>query len=193
MSAFGFQRVGFQDWDEISRLITRGHSLDSGIHIARTRPPAVANHALDGSLGDLGSRERDLDRREYEVHRREAMVEHRLTALSGRLVAAQAILVHAEERDARSEARDAAADKRENDLDLAELLAPADQYGYGGDWAERRNAALDRGHARDDRAAASVDLAALAEDLQDWANAVMQPDPSSSLLVDQFGCPSTLR
>lgn len=106
-----------------------------------------------------GSRER-----EAELERREAEVSAREAAVAERTEAAQAILAAADVRDATSDARDAAADKRENDLDCAELLAPTDEYGYGGDWPERRNAALDRGHAKDDRTASHDDRIALIED-----------------------------
>jgi hypothetical protein len=75
--------------------------------------------------------------------------------------AAAAVLAAADERDSVADARDAAADKREHELDLAEFLAPPDETGYGGDWPERRNAALDRAHSKDDRAASHDDRGAL--------------------------------
>jgi hypothetical protein len=107
----------------------------------------------------VGKRERagdDLERREAEVTAREAALEERREA-------AGAILAAADERDSVSDARDAAADKREHDLDLAEFLAPTDKTGYGGSWPERRNAALDRAHSKDDRVASHDDRGALTE------------------------------
>jgi uncharacterized protein (DUF3084 family) len=101
-------------------------------------------------------REDDLERREADVTAREA-------ALAERSETAQAILDAADERDASADTRDAAADEREKDLDRAELLAPPDKLGYGGDWPERRNASLDRGHAKDDRTASHGDRIALTE------------------------------
>ena len=102
-------------------------------------------------------READLERRQDAVAAREA-------ALAERMEAAQEIVEAAEQRDAAADIRDDAASKRENDLDLAQLLAPEDEYGYGGDWPERRNANLDRGHAKDDRKASHNDRLALTED-----------------------------
>ena len=102
-------------------------------------------------------READLERRETEVVAREA-------ALAERGEAADEILDAADERDAIADARDALADKRETDHDLAELLDPSDGHGYGGDWPERRNAALDRAQAKQDRASSHDDRIALSED-----------------------------
>ncbi len=102
-------------------------------------------------------READLERREDAVAAREA-------ALAERVEAAQEIVGAADERDAAADIRDEAASQRENDLDLAQLLAPEDEYGYGGDWPERRNANLDRGYAKDDRKASHSDRLALTED-----------------------------
>lgn len=56
--------------------------------------------------------------------------------------------------------RDAAADERGRQLDLTEMLATDGPYGEH--WAERREAALDRLHAKSDRAAARADRVALA-------------------------------
>jgi uncharacterized protein (DUF3084 family) len=101
-------------------------------------------------------READLERREAEVVAREA-------ALAERGEAAEAVLDAADERDATADARDTIADKRENDHDLAELLAPDDEHGYGGDWPERRNAALNRAESKEDRTSSHIDRVALTE------------------------------
>ena len=94
----------------------------------------------------MGTREND---READPSRRKAEVAAREADLAKRLQAAQTLL--------------AAADKRERDLDLSELLAPPDQPGYGDDWPERRNAGLDRAHAKEDRTASHDDRVALTE------------------------------
>ena len=87
----------------------------------------------------------------------------REAALDKRMEDAHAILAAAEARDAAADARDAAADKRENDLDLARMLAPPGEGGYGDDWPERRCAAVDREHSKDDRAASHDDRIHLTE------------------------------
>lgn len=76
--------------------------------------------------------------------------------------AAEEIRDAAEERDAVSDARDVTADRREHDLDRADLLNPKNDY--GAHWPERRNAGIDRVHAKDDRAASHADREALTED-----------------------------
>ena len=43
------------------------------------------------------------------------------------------------------------------------MLAPRDDVGYGDDWPERRNAALDRRSSKADRAASHDDRIQLAE------------------------------
>jgi hypothetical protein len=120
-------------------------------------------------------READLERRETAVTARETAVAERETAVAGRetavaardaahaerIDAAQEIGAAADKRDAASGARDAAADKRESELDRAEMLDP--EGGYGAHWPERRNAGLDRGHAKDDRTASHGDRVALTE------------------------------
>ena len=85
----------------------------------------------------------------------------REAALAERLEASRGDLAAADERDATADIRDGAADKRENDHDLAQLLAPETEHGYGGDWPERRNANLDRKQAKDDRKASHDDRLAL--------------------------------
>jgi hypothetical protein len=108
----------------------------------------------------MGKAERvgdNLERREAEVTAREAGVTAREAALEERTEAAPAILAAADERDAVADGRDAAADKRGHDLDRAEFLAPPDKHGYATNWPERRGAALDRAHSKDDRTASHDD------------------------------------
>lgn len=100
--------------------------------------------------------------READLARREADVEAREAALASRMEAAQEILTSADERDAIADARDVAAEHREQDLDLAEMLASEAEYGEH--WPERRNAGLDRGHSKGNRAASHDDRIALTED-----------------------------
>ncbi len=100
-------------------------------------------------------------RREADVARREAAVAAREAALAERLAAAPELLAAADERDAVSDARDVAANKRGHDLDLAEMLASEAEYGQR--WPERRDAALDRGHAKEDRTSSHHDRTALTE------------------------------
>lgn len=83
------------------------------------------------------------------------------TSSSGeRAEAVATILAAADARDAISDARDAAAEERERQIDLSEMLAV--DHTYGDHWAERRDATLDRLHAREDRRAAREDRLALA-------------------------------
>ena len=114
------------------------------------------------------SREAELQRREAAVEARETAVEARETAVEARDAAhadrkdaARGIGTAADERDVASGARDAAAERRENDLDRAEMLDTESEY--GAHWPERRNASLDRGHAKDDRRASHEDRLALTE------------------------------
>ncbi|KQV72780.1 hypothetical protein ASC64_19225 [Nocardioides sp. Root122] len=79
----------------------------------------------------------------------------REAALAKRMEEAQAILAAAD--------RDAAADERERDLDRAKMVAPPDAGDYGHDWPERRCAAADREHSKDDRAASHDDRIHLTE------------------------------
>ncbi len=98
--------------------------------------------------------EHDLERREAEVAAREA-------ALAERMEASDAILGAASERDASGDARDAAAEKREKETDLSHLLDTEPNPVYGDDWPQRRNAQLDRQHAKSDREASQDDRIAL--------------------------------
>jgi hypothetical protein len=109
-------------------------------------------------MGKAERAEDNLERGEAEVTAREAGVTAREAALEERTEAAGAILAAADDRDAA-----AAADKRGHDLDRAEFLAPPDKHGYAGNWPERRGAALDRAHSKDDRTASHDDRDALTE------------------------------
>jgi hypothetical protein len=106
--------------------------------------------------------DRITDERETDLERRLAAVEAREAALAEHRRVAQEILAAADQRDARADARDLAADRIEHNLDLADFLAADGDY--GNDWPERRAAALDRKHAKDDRIAARRDRMALAHD-----------------------------
>jgi hypothetical protein len=110
---------------------------------------------------DVEPREADLERRENAVAARETAVAARDAAHTERIDAAREIGAAADKRDAASGARDAAAEERENDLDRADMLDPEGKY--GAHWPERRNAGLDRGHAKNDRTASHGDRVALTE------------------------------
>lgn len=106
-------------------------------------------------------RERRLDRRESEVARRELSVSSRERVLAARLGLAQVLLAAARVRDAASEELDTCADQRERDLDLAQMLSPSSDAGYGADWPARRHAMLGREQAKADRLSSHMDLTAL--------------------------------
>ena len=110
---------------------------------------------------DLERRETAVEARQIVVEAREIVVEAREAAHAERIDAAREIGAAADKRDAASDDRDVAAGKRENDLDRAEMLDPESKY--GAHWPERRNAGLDRGHAKDDRTASHDDRIALTE------------------------------
>jgi hypothetical protein len=78
--------------------------------------------------------------------------------------AARRILAAADERDAISETRDLGGDRRDQHLDRARFLGTIGNY--GSDLPQRRDAALDRQHARGDRQASYDDRVALTEDLE---------------------------
>jgi uncharacterized protein (DUF3084 family) len=111
--------------------------------------------------GHCELREADLERREAAVAAREAAVAARDAAHAERVDAARGIGAAADKRDDAAVARDAAAEKREDNLDRAEMLDPNSEY--GAHWPERRNAGLDRGHAKEDRTASRGDRVALTE------------------------------
>ena len=85
----------------------------------------------------------------------------REAALEERMDMGRAILEAADQRDAAADDRDEAAQGRSNDLDRAEFAADGDSYGEH--WPERRDAALGREHAKDDRMASHGDRIALTE------------------------------
>ncbi len=106
-------------------------------------------------------REAALGRREEALAEREAALTVRETALAQRMAAAHEILAAADQRDAISDSRDTRGETREQVLDQAHLLARGDAY--GDDLPLRRGAALDREHAKEDRAASRDDRIALTE------------------------------
>ena len=99
---------------------------------------------------------------EQALVEREAAVTAREAALAQRMEAAREILAAADERDAISDSRDIGGDTREQVIDRAHFLATGDRY--GDDLPLRRGAALDRQHAKGDRAASHDDRAALTEE-----------------------------
>jgi uncharacterized protein (DUF3084 family) len=107
------------------------------------------------------ARETVVEERETTVEARELTVEARETAQGARMQAAQGMRDAADKRDVVSGARDVAADKREHDLDQADMLNS--EIDYGAHWPERRNAGIDRAHAKDDRTASHADRVAMTE------------------------------
>jgi uncharacterized protein (DUF3084 family) len=107
-----------------------------------------------------------IERRVLELDEREAALVIREDALSQRMEAAQEILAAADARDAVADARDTGAETRDRHVDREEFLATGDKYGddYGNHLPERRGAALDRQHAKGNRAASQDDRIALTED-----------------------------
>ena len=100
------------------------------------------------------------DEGETDIQQRLATLEALEAVCVEGMRAAAEIVAAADERDALADARDLSAEQHEHGLDLAHFLAAEDDdYGY--DWPERRAAALDREHARQDRIAARGDLTAL--------------------------------
>lgn len=114
----------------------------------------------------LAERESSLGRREEALVEREAALTVRETALAERMAAADEILAAAEKRDAISDSRDTRGETRESALDQARLLARGDAYGE--DLPLRRGAALDREHAKEDRAASRDDRIALTESPEEF-------------------------
>lgn len=132
-----------------------------------------AHRGVTGVCGWLiGSMAVGKAKREADLGRRETAVAAREAALADRMREAQAILDAADARDATADARDDAADSRESDLDRTQFLAPPDDRGYGADWPERRNAGLDREHAKQDRETSQDDRVALTKeaDAEDGAH-----------------------
>ena len=77
------------------------------------------------------------------------------------MVSGKAILDAADKRDAAADDRDVAAEDRAHDLDRSEFMAQGTTYGER--WPERRDAAVDREHAKDDRSSSHEDRVALTE------------------------------
>ena len=105
---------------------------------------------------------------------READLDRREAALERRIEVARDVLVAAAARDAVADDRDGRATRRDHDDDLAAFVDPLRSEGYGWDTPGRRHAALDRGHAKDDRSSAAVDRTILTADLDAGPVA---PDP----------------
>jgi hypothetical protein len=120
-------------------------------------------------MGGSGSeRDRTADEREAALAaweaalaEQEAALTAREEALAERMAAAHEILAAADERDAVSDSRDTGGDVREQVLDRAHFLATGETY--GDERPMRRGAALDRDHAKEDRAASRDDRIALTE------------------------------
>jgi len=115
----------------------------------------------DQRAAELDLREAALAAREETLVEREAALSDREHALAERMRAAHEILVAAEERDAVSDSRDTGGDTREQVLDRAHFLATGETY--GDERPMRGGAALDRDHAKGDRAASRDDRIALTE------------------------------
>jgi hypothetical protein len=98
------------------------------------------------------------DEREADLDRREAMLVHRVQV-------AQSVLDAAAARDVLADGRDGTAIQRDRDADLRAFVDPDRSDTYGWDTPGRRDAALDRGHAKDDRSSAADDRTALTADL----------------------------
>jgi hypothetical protein len=126
---------------------------------------------VDGSLKRRGvcMGDSDAHRRvaelEAELERREAAWAVREAALIARLEAARRVLDAADERDDLADARDVAARKRGSERDLADFRATGGAAEYADERPERREAAMGRENAKDDRNAAQEDRIALTEDL----------------------------
>ena len=119
-------------------------------------------------MGQSRETERTVEDREAELDRREAALAIREAALLHRMEAAHEILAAADQRDAIADARDTGADTRDRRVDRAEFMAAGDTYGdnYADHLPQRRDAALDREHAKGNRTASQDDRIALTEDLE---------------------------
>jgi hypothetical protein len=110
----------------------------------------------------MGEGDAERDRRAEE---READLDRREDALAHRMRAAEDILAAAEQRDTDADARDVGADTRELARDKARFLGTDDAY--GSELPGRRDAALDRLHAKGDREASHEDRVALTGEIED--------------------------
>jgi hypothetical protein len=127
---------------------------------SRDQPCGWPHLATKGTLAHVGEGEerRDaVEKRELNVGRREA-------ALVERLAAAKKILEAADLRDGEADLRDDASVTLDQAADLAAFVHPKDGDSYGSENPGRRHAALDRGHAKDDRVSAAGDRQALTEE-----------------------------
>ena len=126
---------------------------------------------------DLEADEREdaLAAREAALVEREAALSVREKALDERMDAAHDILAAADERDAVSDARDVGGDTREQVLDRAHFLATGETY--EDELPMRRGAALDREHAKGDRAASRDDRIALTESPDEFEADETADDP----------------
>ena len=120
-------------------------------------------------MGHSAKIEQTVEERGAELDRRELALAIRENFLSQRMEAAQEILAAADQRDAIADARDTGADTRDRDVDRAEFLTNGDAktVDYGTHLPQRRDAALDREHAKGNRTASQDDRIALTEDLHD--------------------------
>lgn len=116
-------------------------------------------------MGPRTERQATLEAREAELDDREAAVTVREELLTSRLESAHRILAAAAERDAVADARDAGAETRDLHEDRAQFLAS--RHVYGQHLGQRRDAALDRLHAKGNRTASQGDRIALAGVLGD--------------------------
>ncbi len=127
---------------------------------------------VGGTLASMGENEHDrvvaVEKREDEVERREAV-------LADRLEAAEEILEAADLRDVEADLRDDASVRRDQAADLAAFVHSEGGDSYGFDNPRRRYAALDRVHAKGDRASAADDRHALTEDVGPGASSVTNP------------------
>lgn len=120
----------------------------------------------DRRTADLDIRQKASDARESALAQREEALSLRERALADRMDAAKDILTAADARDAVSDSRDIGGDTREQVLDRAHFLATGDEI-YADHQPLRRGAALDRAHAKGDRAASHDDRVALTEGPED--------------------------
>lgn len=118
-------------------------------------------------MGPGAEPQRTIEEREAELDRREAALSIREDALNQRMEAAHEVLAAADRRDAIADARDTGAEDRDRHVDRAAFLATDDEYGdqYAAHLPQRRDAALDREHAKGNRTASQGDRIALTDDL----------------------------
>jgi len=136
----------------------------------RQRGLGVLNGSVESSPTGSNRRDRDADEREAALDVREAEARAREMDQANRQHDAQTILVDAGHRDDAADARDVISATRDQAADLEAFLNKDETYvGHG----QRRAAAVDRSHAKDDREAAAGDRIQLTE-------ATSEADDSSS-------------